>query len=142
MADIFISYSSKDEQKANDICNRFENEGISCWIAPRDIEVGKEYGGEIIKGILDLHVKNHKIDCDSTYSVGNFYKNTGIEEPTYKFDIKPQIDGVKKGDSRNLPLEDCSIECLMFDPPFLATTGKSLEKDDGNNIINKRYKIS
>lgn len=51
MADIFISYSSKDEQKANDICNRFENEGISCWIAPRDIEVGKEYGGEIIKGI-------------------------------------------------------------------------------------------
>ena len=75
--------------------------------------------GEIIKGILDLHVKNHKIDCDSTYSVGNFYKNTGIEEPIYKFDIKPQIDGVKKGDSRNLPLEDCSIECLMFDHRFL-----------------------
>ena len=94
--------------------------------------------GEIIKGILDLHVPNHKIDCDSTYSVGNFYKNTGIEEPTYKFDIKPQVEGVEPGDSRNLPLEDCSIECLMFDPPFLATTGKSLQESKGNNIINKR----
>lgn len=51
MADIFISYSSKDEQKANDICTRLEKEGISCWIAPRDIAVGKEYGEEIIKGI-------------------------------------------------------------------------------------------
>ena len=97
--------------------------------------------GEIIKGILDLHVKNHKIDCDSTYSVGNFYKNTGIEEPTYKFDIKPQVAGVKLGDSRNLPLEDCSIECLMFDPPFLATTGKSLQENKDNNIINKRFGV-
>lgn len=34
---------------------------------------------EIIKDILDLHVKNKKIDCDPTYSIGNFYKNTGIE---------------------------------------------------------------
>ena len=51
MADIFISYSSKDERIANEICVAFENEGINCWIAPRNIQVGKEYGGEIIKGI-------------------------------------------------------------------------------------------
>ena len=25
--------------------------------------------GEIIKGILDLHVPNHKIDCDSTLHI-------------------------------------------------------------------------
>ena len=96
---------------------------------------------EIIKGILDLHVKNKKIDCDPTYSIGNFYKNTGIEEPTYKFDINPKVDGVKFGDSRNLPLENCSIDCMMFDPPFLATTGKSLTNDDNNNVINKRFGV-
>lgn len=96
---------------------------------------------EIIKGILDLHVKNKKIDCDPTYSIGNFYKNTGIEEPAYKFDISPKIDGVKFGDSRNLPLENCSIDCMMFDPPFLATTGKSLTNDDDNNAINKRFGV-
>ena len=96
---------------------------------------------EIIKSILELHVKNHKIDCDSTYSVGNFYKNTGIDKPIYKFDINPQVTGVKFGDSRNLPLDDCCIECLMFDPPFLATTGKSLRDNKDNNIINKRFGV-
>lgn len=29
----------------------------------------------------------------------------------------------------------------MFDPPFLATTGKSLQANDGNNIINKRFGV-
>lgn len=56
MADIFISYSSKDEQTANEICAAFEKENLSCWIAPRNIEVGKEYGGEIIKGIEECKV--------------------------------------------------------------------------------------
>ena len=96
---------------------------------------------EIIKWILDLHVKNHKIDCDPTYSIGNFYKNTGIDKPLYKFDINPQIEEVEYGDSRNLPLKDESIECEMFDPPFLATTGKSLSENKDSNIINKRFGV-
>lgn len=96
---------------------------------------------EIIKWILRLHVPSGKIDCDPTYSIGNFYKNTGIEKPLYKFDINPQIDGVEFGDSRELPLKDSSINCIMFDPPFLATTGKSLTENDDNNIINKRFGV-
>ena len=56
MADIFISYSSNDEQIANEMCAFFEKEKLSCWIAPRNIEVGKEYGGEIIKGIEESKV--------------------------------------------------------------------------------------
>lgn len=96
---------------------------------------------EIINWILDLHVPSHHIDCDPTYSKGNFYNNTGIQQPKYKFDILPQVDGVEYGDSRNLPLDDASIGCMMFDPPFLATTGKSLEADDGSNKINKRFGV-
>lgn len=96
---------------------------------------------EIIHDILDLHVPSHKIDCDPTYSKGNFYKNTGIEEPIYKFDINPIVEGVLYGDCRNLPLPDESIECEIFDPPFLATTGKSLLLDDENNVINKRFGV-
>lgn len=96
---------------------------------------------EIIEWILHLHAPNNIIDCDPTYSIGNFYKNTGIKEPTYKFDINPQIDGVEYGDSRNLPLSNNSINCMMFDPPFLATTGKSLNEDKDNNIINKRFGV-
>ena len=96
---------------------------------------------EIINWILQLHSPTGKIDCDPTYSIGNFYKNTGIEEPLYKFDIKPQVDGVKYGDCRNLPIEDNSLNCIMFDPPFLATTGKSLTENLGGNKINKRFGV-
>lgn len=95
---------------------------------------------EIIKNILSLHVPNQKIDCDPTYSIGNFYKNSGIEQPTYKFDIQPQSSEVKYGDCRDLPLQDSSIQCIMFDPPFLATTGPSLNKKEGN-VINKRFGV-
>lgn len=96
---------------------------------------------EIIRNILSLHVPNGKIDCDPTYSIGNFYKNTGVDQPEYRFDISPQVDGVQYGDSRNLPLGDESISCMMFDPPFLATTGKSLTGGDSNNVINKRFGV-
>jgi hypothetical protein len=95
---------------------------------------------EIINGILQLHVPEHKIDCDPTYSKGVFYANTGIDAPQYKFDIMPQDDSVAFADCRELPLDGSSISCLMFDPPFLATTGKSLS-EDGGNIINKRFGV-
>lgn len=96
---------------------------------------------EIIKNILQLHTKEHKIDCDTTYSKGAFYDNTGIDKPTYKFDIIPTADGVVYADSRHLPLESESIECIMFDPPFLATTGASLKDNCSNNKINKRFGV-
>ena len=95
---------------------------------------------EIIQNILRLHVPGGKIDCDPTYSIGAFYKGTGIEAPDLRFDINPQADGVVEADARHLPLEVCSISCMMFDPPFLATTGKSLREGDGNRI-NRRFGV-
>ena len=44
-------------------------------------------------------------------------------------------------DSRNLPLPDASIGCMMFDPPFLATKGPSLTANHNGNIINKRFGV-
>lgn len=96
---------------------------------------------EIIKWILQLHVPNHTIDCDPTYSKGNFYKNTGVTPPVYKFDINPQTDDTIFADARKLPLDSDSINCLMFDPPFLATTGKSISENGDNNYINKRFGV-
>lgn len=96
---------------------------------------------EIIKNILTLHSTSGHIDIDTTYSKGIFYKNTGIDEPTYKFDINPVCEDVKYADSRHIPLENGSVDVEMFDPPFLATTGKSLEIDDNSNRINKRFGV-
>ena len=60
---------------------------------------------KIINNILKLHVPSGKIECDPTYSIGNFYKNTGIDIPKYRYDINPQIDGVLYADAANLPLD-------------------------------------
>lgn len=49
--DAFISYSSKDKATANAACAALEASGIRCWIAPRDIRAGAEYGAGIIEGI-------------------------------------------------------------------------------------------
>jgi len=51
MKHIFISHSSKDKDMADEVCSLFENNGLACWIAPRDIPGGKEYGEEVILGI-------------------------------------------------------------------------------------------
>lgn len=96
---------------------------------------------EIIKNILLLHSTSGHIDVDPTYSKGVFYKGTGIDEPTYKFDIDPIYDDVKYADSRQIPLPNNSVEVEMFDPPFLATTGKSLKSSANNNVINKRFGV-
>ncbi len=48
---IFISYSSKEEKQAFQVCELLEKNGKKCYIAPRDIQPGKEYGEEIVNGI-------------------------------------------------------------------------------------------
>ena len=44
---IFISHSSKDKLVADAICSRLENQGIRCWIAPRDVNPGRDYSDQI-----------------------------------------------------------------------------------------------
>src|SRR5947208_5353264 len=49
--DIFISHSSKDKPAADDVCNALENVGVRCWIAPRDVQPGRSFAGEITRAI-------------------------------------------------------------------------------------------
>lgn len=49
--DVFISYSSKDKAIADAVCAKLENNRIRCWIAPRDILPGVEYGQALVNAI-------------------------------------------------------------------------------------------
>jgi hypothetical protein len=49
--DVFLSYSSHDKNWADAACAVLERHRIRCWIAPRDITPGDEWGASIIKGI-------------------------------------------------------------------------------------------
>jgi hypothetical protein len=48
---VFLSYSSKDKLWADAACTVLESKGVRCWIAPRDIAPGTEWGASIIAGI-------------------------------------------------------------------------------------------
>jgi hypothetical protein len=49
--DVFISHSSDDKTAADATCAVLESRGIRCWIAPRDIRPGADWGESIIDAI-------------------------------------------------------------------------------------------
>lgn len=54
--DVFISHSSNDREAAAAVLAALERAGHGCWIAPRDIVPGQEYGEAIIDGIRDSRI--------------------------------------------------------------------------------------
>jgi len=80
----------------------------------------------IISDILTLYCPTG-IDCDPTYSKGNFYGSDN--QPKYKFDLYPQVPGVVQANANSLPLPDSSVRSVMFDPPFLPRTRKGFDPD-------------
>jgi TIR domain/F5/8 type C domain len=53
---VFISHSSADRAIAERLCTYLERNGVGCWIAPRDVTPGKNYGAAIIDAIDECRV--------------------------------------------------------------------------------------
>jgi formylglycine-generating enzyme required for sulfatase activity len=51
MHEVFISYASLDKAIAERLCGALENSGISCWMAPRNIEPGTDYPTALVEAI-------------------------------------------------------------------------------------------
>src|SRR5438105_844375 len=49
--DVFISHSSQDKTVADAVCAALEITTIRCWIAPRDVQPGRSFAGEITRAI-------------------------------------------------------------------------------------------
>jgi Ca2+-binding EF-hand superfamily protein len=54
--DVFISYSSHDQKIADAACAVLEQNKLRCWIAPRDILPGADWGGAIVQGIEECRL--------------------------------------------------------------------------------------
>ncbi|MBT0962804.1 LCCL domain-containing protein [Denitromonas iodatirespirans] len=52
----FISHASEDAERAMAVCAALEAQGVSCWIAPRDVTPGRDYASEILDGIAGCTV--------------------------------------------------------------------------------------
>ncbi|MBR5019946.1 MAG: toll/interleukin-1 receptor domain-containing protein [Bacteroidales bacterium] len=70
MGKVFISYSTKNQKVANELCAYLEQAGIACWMAPRDIPSASNYAGEItraIKSADDFLLVYSKDSCKSVH---------------------------------------------------------------------------
>ena len=54
--DVFISHSAQDKAVADAVCAAFEEDGIRCWVAPRDVRPGRSFPGEITRAIQQSKV--------------------------------------------------------------------------------------
>ena len=83
---------------------------------------------DLLKALIDIHLKGMPIQCDPMYFKGAFYKD-GITQPFHRFDINPR-EGIDcaKGDARNLPIENNYLSNIILDPLFLfGLHGKAKE---------------
>lgn len=103
---------------------------------------------EIIQNILKLYNEERPIECDITYSIGQFYKENTyrnddgeaitiqLQQPKYKFDLYPQTeDTIKLEVEGVIPLDDNSVSCIMFDPPFIIHGGSEIK--DTSRTVNR-----
>ncbi len=54
--DVFLSYSSRNKTVADAVCAGLEAEKIRCWIAPRDVLPGSNYGESIVDALEGCRV--------------------------------------------------------------------------------------
>lgn len=52
---VFISYSSKEMEIAGEACQYLEERGITCWIAPRNVNPGGNYATQIVEAIRNCN---------------------------------------------------------------------------------------
>lgn len=67
--EIFLSHASPDKPMADSLCRLIEEEGVGCWIAPRDILPGDDYGESIIRAIEQTSVTVLLLSSHSNSSV-------------------------------------------------------------------------
>lgn len=90
---------------------------------------------EILEWIRRLHC-NDKFDVDASYGNGSFYKK--MSKPFRRFDTDENMKDCEFGDSRNLPLQNESVESVVFDPPFLTYVQNNREHNT-NMVMSSRF---
>ena len=92
--DVFISYSFKDKTIADAVCAILESKRIRCWIAPRDVLPGENYGSAIIHAI------------DSSKIMVFVFSGYANDSP----DISNELDRAVKNDLIIIPFRIEAIE--------------------------------
>lgn len=120
----FISHSSKDKTTAEAICNFLESKGISCWIAPRDVRPGKNYGVAIVDAIDECDVFVLILSAESNKS-GQVVREVERAASANAVIIPVRVEPVQ-------PSRD--LEFYVSSSHWLDATQKPLEKHLGTLV--------
>lgn len=77
--------------------------------------------------VISLYVPDGSIVADITYGQGVFWKK--VPENKYQLLKSDLKDGT---DSRKLPYDNASLDCVVFDPPYMHTPGGTAHKNHQN----------
>jgi hypothetical protein len=83
--------------------------------------------GEIFPCVLSLYVEPGSCVADVTYGKGAFWRN--VPDGTYTLLTSDLSTGI---DCRALPYETCSLDCVVFDPPYAHTPGGTFHTNHQN----------
>ena len=115
-------------------------------IATNDLVFSASVGtnADIFPSILALYVPPGGTIADVTFGKGVFWKN--VPPSSYKLAASDLKHGV---DSRNLPHSSESMDCVVFDPPYMHTPGgtaheghqnfEAYYKNNGENTTTAKY---
>lgn len=100
MYDAFISYSTVDIEVAEILCGLVEQQGIRCWMAPRDIPTGAHYAGSISQAVRNakiLYLLFSRSANDSKYVVRevDLAVQDNLSIMTLKLDDTPLSDAFR-----------------------------------------------
>lgn len=82
---------------------------------------------ELFPQILSLYVPKESKVADVTFGRGVFWKS--IEPGDYELVRSDITTGV---DCRKLPYDDLSLDCVVFDPPYMHTPGGTAHQNHQN----------
>ncbi len=122
--DVFISYSTRNSEYANTVCEKLENNGIECWIAPRNIKTGTNYAKEIMDG---LHAAKIVVLVFSKDAQESEYVNNEIDTAfsKNKHIVSLKIDDTFPKDQLEFFLKN--TQWLDASPTALREENKTLE---------------
>ncbi len=102
---------------------------VASGIATNDLIFSASQGtnDDVFPDILKLYVPEGSLVADVTWGKGVFWKR--VPEGLYDLratDLKNAVD------CRKLPYGDCTIDCVVFDPPYMHTPGGTAHQNHQN----------
>jgi hypothetical protein len=82
---------------------------------------------EVFPEVLSLYVELGATVADVTFGKGVFWRN--VPDGAYKLLSSDLSTGT---DCRRLPYDECTIDCIVFDPPYMHTPGGSAHANHQN----------